>query len=141
MRCRTTETASSFILFVLLFGAFLAGCGGGGASGSGPNLPVYTDTTPKMLSWSPPTEFQDNTSLVPNRDLAGYNIYIKPASTAFSENDVECAFVSPRNTSLDLIPVCRLNGLFPGSYRVSVRAIAANGMMSDFSPTASFTLK
>ncbi|HEY5996721.1 MAG TPA: fibronectin type III domain-containing protein [Candidatus Deferrimicrobiaceae bacterium] len=93
-----------------------------------------------MLSWAPPTAYQDNSALDPMHDLAGYNIYIKSASAPFSDNDVESAFASPADTSIDLIPVCRIQGLPPGTYHVSVRAIANNGLKSDFSPAAAFKL-
>ena len=46
----------------------------------------------------------------------------------------------PTDTSIDLIPVCRIQGLPPGTYHVSVRAIATNGLKSDFSPAAAFKL-
>jgi hypothetical protein len=109
----------------------LAACGGGSDSSGGVS---------KTLKWAPPTAYQDNTSLDPGRDLAGYNIYIeKGTSPSFSDNDVERAFASPSQTSLDLIPVCRVNGLGPGTYRVSIRAVAVNGLKSEFSPTAVFT--
>lgn len=123
---------------VAIFAAVaLAGCGGGGgASSSGDTATPAA----KMLSWSPPNAYQDNSPLNPAQDLAGYNIYIKEESTPFTESDPESAFASPADTSLNLIPVCSMLDLPPGTYQVSVRAIAKNGLMSDFSPAASFTL-
>ncbi|HEY3490772.1 MAG TPA: hypothetical protein VGK27_11725 [Candidatus Deferrimicrobiaceae bacterium] len=112
----------------------VAGCGGGGgASTSGPSIS-------RTLTWSPPTAYQDNSPLDPGHDLAGYNIYIKSEEAPFSEQDAEIAVVAPGQTSLDLVPVCRLQGLAGGTFHVSVRAIAMNGLMSEFSPTASFSL-
>ena len=118
----------------------MTGCGGGGAASSTDGTGGTSTVATKTLSWSPPSAYQDNSPLNPAQDLAGYNIYIKNQAAPFSDQDAESAFSAPADTSLNLIPVCNLLGLPPGTYHVSVRAIAKNGMMSDFSPTASFTL-
>lgn len=127
-----TRSFAGWVIAVMLTFAFAA-CGGGNADSGSPQVT-------KMLSWAPPTAYQDNSALDPMHDLAGYNIYIKSASAPFSDNDVESAFASPADTSIDLIPVCRIQGLPPGTYHVSVRAIANNGLKSDFSPAAAFKL-
>jgi len=53
----------------------LAGCGGGGdtAESQGPRLsgPV------SVLAWAPPTTYNDNVALVPERDLDYYEIYVR----------------------------------------------------------------
>lgn len=136
MKKRMIETGKIITGIVLLFGMVLSGCGGGGSSTASTTATPVTRT----LSWAPPSAYQDNSPLDAIRDLAGYNIYIKSESADFSDSDIESAIASPADTSLDLIPVCNLQGLSPGTYHVSIRAIANNGLMSDFSPTASFTL-
>ena len=124
------------VLAAILVGC--AGCGGGGTSSSADEIRYASDR--KILRWSPPVAYQDNTPLNPSRDLAGYNIYIRQGNAAFSDSDVESAFVPAGETSVDLVPVCRHLRQPPGNYRVSVRAVAANGLMSDFSPSAGFSL-
>ncbi len=134
-----TETGKFIAIVSLLVGLCLSGCGGGGAA-SGASPTGNGTPVSKNLSWSPPSAYQDNSPLDPNHDLAGYNIYIKSVSAGFSDNDVESAFMAPADTSVDLIPVCSLLALPAGTYHVSIRAIAKNGLMSDFSPSATFTL-
>ena len=141
MKKQLTSSGNILAGLVLLFGIALSGCSEGGSVASG-STNTQTDAPPagKLLSWSPPTAYQDNSPLDPAHDLAGYNIYIKNASDPFTDADAESAFAAPSESALDLIPVCRLQGLPPGTYQVSVRAVARNGLMSDFSPSASFTL-
>lgn len=138
------KTGGTAAVAAILFAVLLAGCGGGGGAGAsaspeGP-APDGTPAVSRILSWSPPTSYLDNTPLDPSQDIAGYNIYVKPSSSEFGGSDEEIAFTSAADTSIDLVPVCHLNGLPPGSYHVSVRAVAKNGLMSDFSPAAPFTL-
>lgn len=130
----TRILAASVAIFAAVV---LAGCGGGGGASSSTDS---AQSPAKILSWSPPTAYQDNSPLDPSQDLSGYSIYIKEESAPFTDADDEAAFASPANTSLNLIPVCSTLDLPPGRYQVSVRAIAKNGLKSDFSPAASFTL-
>lgn len=119
----------------------LTACGGGGGQTSdagGPALPA------KILSWSPPSSYSDNTTLNPGADLDSFEIYVKQTGS-FTENDYPLALVSAIN------PVSRqLNTTFnlanlgpflsPGvQYQVSVRAVALTGAKSDFSSPASFS--
>jgi hypothetical protein len=137
---RVTITAM-IVAGALLLGTAFTGCNGGGSASSANQETQSPPPVQRTLSWAPPTAFQDNTPLDPARDLSGYNIYIKKSETAvFTDNDVECAIASPTDRALDLMPVCRFLGYDNGTYHVSVRAIAKNGLMSDFSPSASFTL-
>ena len=123
------------ILFVI--GIFLMGCSGG-SSGGGETLPS------KVLSWQPPTAYSDNTSLDASTDLDSYEIYVKEDGN-FSDNDNEMASVSATggaagevNTSFNLANLAPFieKGI---TYHVSIRAVANNGLKSDFSPSASFS--
>ena len=53
----------------------LAGCGGGGetpqSQGPAPSGPV------SVLAWAPPTTYNDNVALDPERDLDYYEIYVR----------------------------------------------------------------
>ncbi|HEX7519991.1 MAG TPA: hypothetical protein VF325_06875, partial [Candidatus Deferrimicrobium sp.] len=64
----------------ILLGGFaavilLAGCVGGGdtpqSQGTAPSGPV------SMLAWTPPTTYNDNVALNPQRDLDYYEIYVR----------------------------------------------------------------
>ena len=77
----------------MLLGGFaavllLAGCGGGGgASGSqgpAPSGPVST------LAWTPPTTYNDNVLLDPERDLVNYEIYVRQDPN-FTDSDLPVA--------------------------------------------------
>ncbi|MGA6993296.1 MAG: hypothetical protein WBX50_05290, partial [Candidatus Deferrimicrobiaceae bacterium] len=113
--------------------------GGGTIDGGG------SDIFPaKILSWTPPTQFSDGSSLEPVSDLDCFEIYINE-NGVFSDSDNEMAAVAARdpdtgqvNTTFDL------SNLFPflsqgGTYYLSIRAVALTGMKSDFSPGASFS--
>jgi len=64
----------------------LAGCGGGGggetstSQGPAPSGPV------SVLEWAPPTTYNDNVALDPERDLDYYEIYVRPDSN-FTDSD------------------------------------------------------
>ncbi len=63
----------------------LAGCGGGGAGetsqGPAPSGPV------SLLAWTPPTTYNDNVALDPERDLEYYEIYVRQDAN-FTDNDL-----------------------------------------------------
>jgi len=121
----------------------LAGCGGEGETtsqspGPAPSGPVST------LAWTPPTTYNDNVVLNPERDLNYYEIYVRQDPN-FTDNDlpvVEVAAVAVTLTpdgfnvvnslvtefSLDLIPSLPAgNQLF-----VSMRAVGVDHQKSAF---------
>ena len=55
----------------IAFFLFLSGCGGGGGGSSGVSIEDQGDGT-ALVSWHPPTENEDGSTLM---DLAGYRIY------------------------------------------------------------------
>lgn len=73
----------------MLLGGFaaallLAGCGGGGggdSQGPAPSGPV------SVLAWAPPTTYNDNAALDPERDLGYYEIYVRQDAN-FTDNDL-----------------------------------------------------
>jgi hypothetical protein len=133
------------ILFVI--GTFLIGCGGGGSGGSESvgGEPVSGEPLPaKILSWNPPSTYQDGSSLNPATDLDSFEIYVKETSN-FADTDNEMAAVSAtREASGELNTSFNLAELAPFidkgiTYYVSIRAVAKNGLKSGFSPGASFS--
>jgi hypothetical protein len=135
----------------MLLGGFativlLAGCGGGGggetsqSQGPAPSGPV------SMLAWVPPTTYNDNVTLDPERDLDYYEIYVRqdPNFTDSDQPVTQVAAVQATLTpdgltvvkslvtdfSLDLIPSLPAgNQLF-----VSMRAVGVDQQKSAFMP-------
>lgn len=72
-----------YSLIYLLSALFLAGCGSSGEEGARNNdgSGSYNSGT-ALLSWMPPTENTDGSSLV---DLAGYRIYYGTSPGSYSE--------------------------------------------------------
>ena len=126
----------SFAIFIAVV-SVVAGCGGEGSGGS-ELLPS------KMVSWNPPATYQDGSSLNPATDLDNYEIYVKETSD-FADTDNEMAALSATDkatgqvcTSFNLANLATF--LSEGvTYHVSIRAVAKNGLKSDFSPSASFS--
>lgn len=119
---------------------FLAGCGGGGSSGSvGESIPV------KTLSWDPPTEYTDNTPLTPATDLDSFEIYVKETDS-FSEADMAMASVSAIDPGTQQVATSFvISNLSPflsqgTTYYVAIRAITKNGAKSDYSSSSPFSL-
>ena len=116
----------------LVLGALLSACSGGGGSSSAPVV------VGKSVYWAPPQYFADNTPLVASRDLKGFEIYIKQDSS-FGPADNPVATASPLVNRYNLSNIS-----FPLSkgvtYYVSLRAVTKEGVKSDFSPAAPFSL-
>ncbi len=71
-------------LMRLLLGGFaaiflLAGCGGAGGGGgsSSPAQGVTPSGPVSVLAWTPPSTYNDNATLDPQRDLDYYEIYVR----------------------------------------------------------------
>jgi len=110
----------------------LAGCGGGGGTpqsqGPAPSGPV------SMLAWTPPTTYNDNAVLDPERDLEYYEIYVRQDPN-FTDSDlplIQVAAVAAglpvTEFTLELIP-----SLPAGSQLfVSMRAVGVDQQKSAF---------
>lgn len=127
---------------------FIFGCGGGGSSAdssanAGGGIP--TALAPMTINWVPPVAYSDNTSLNPTTDLNDYEIYISQ-SGVFSDADSPAAVVAAVDpgthqvvTSFDLVNLSPFltRGVI---YFVSMRSVAVDGLKSEFSNPASFSL-
>jgi len=119
------------LVALAVLGALLSACSGNGSS-SAPSIPG------KNVYWAVPQFFADNTPLVPSRDLQRVEIYIKQNSS-FGPSDNLVATASPLVNKYNLANVSP--PLSKGvTYYVSLRAVTIEGMKSDFSPAASFSL-
>ena len=64
----------------------LAGCGGGGG-GETSQIPGPAPSGPvSVLAWTPPTTYNDNVALDPERDLDYYEIYVRQ-DPGFTDGD------------------------------------------------------
>jgi hypothetical protein len=128
------------ILPLLVFSAFISGCGGGGNDGgtTGNSFPT------KTLQWNPPNTYADRTPLNPSTDLESFEIYIDQTGV-FTENDLPVASVAayePSSSSVTTtFDLANLSSYLSEGivYYVSVRAVSKSGVKSAFSPTASFS--
>lgn len=118
------------LLTVLL----LAGCGGGGG-GETSQSQVPTPSGPvSMLSWAPPTTFNDNAVMDPERDLDYYEIFVRQDPN-FTDSDLPLTQVAAvaagslvTEFTLELIP-----SLPDGSrLYVSMRAVGVDQQKSAF---------
>jgi hypothetical protein len=116
--------------FAALF--LLAGCGGGGDTSQG--QPQVPSGPVSVLEWTPPTTYNDNAVMDPQRDLDYYEIYVRK-DPDFSESDlplIQVAAVSAgapvTEFTLELIP-----SLPAGSQLfVSMRAVGVDQQKSAF---------
>ena len=141
---RWTQSLTTIILLGILIG-----CGGGGVSSSGDGNPISADSdgTPlpaKILRWTAPESYTDQTSLNPLTDLDGFEIFVNE-SGSFSNGDIPNAVLSAVDPQTHTLTISfNLANLGPYLsrgivYRVSMRAVAITGLKSDFSPPASFS--
>ena len=121
----------------MLLGGFaavilLAGCGGGGGApqsqGAAPSGPV------SMLAWTPPTTYNDNAVLDPERDLDYYEIYVRQDQN-FTDSDLPAAEFPAvaagllvTEFTLELIPSLPAGNLL----YVSMRAVGVDQQKSAF---------
>lgn len=135
---------TAMILGILISFA-VAGCGGGGGGEVSTSTGGTGSAAPKVLSWTPPASFADQTPLDPARDLSHYEIHIGNSGDS-SLPDVTEATVSAYDsatgqlvTSFDLANLSAY--LAPNvTYYVSMRSVSNTGVKSDYSPSASFSL-
>jgi hypothetical protein len=137
-----STTKTFLIVLSCAIGLLLSACGGGSSDGVGSS---GGETLPaKILSWEPPTSYSDGTLLDPVTELDSYEIYLNDDGN-FSEMDDEMAVLSAINQTTGQVTTSfNLANLSPFiskgvTYQVSIRAVAKNGMKSDFSPSASFS--
>ena len=65
----------------------LAGCGGGGGGETSPSTAPPPSGPVSVLAWTPPTTYNDNVALDPERDLDYYEIYIRQDAN-FTDSDL-----------------------------------------------------
>lgn len=80
------HTAMRMLLGVFAVTILLAGCGGGGGATSQSQGPAPSGPV-SMLSWVPPTTFNDNAVMDPERDLDYYEIYVRQDPN-FTDSDL-----------------------------------------------------
>ena len=123
----------------MLLGGFaatllLAGCGGGGDTPQSQGQVPAPSGPVSVLAWAPPTTYNDNAAMDPQRDLDYYEIYVRPDPN-FSDSDlpvIQVAAVTAGSLvtefTLDLIP-----SLPAGSQLfVSMRAVGIDQQKSSF---------
>jgi hypothetical protein len=129
-------------LFLLLTTALISGCGGGGSADSGGSpgeaLPA------KTLSWQPPSSYADSTPLNPASDLDSFEIYVNENGVFSAADKADAALAAYNPGSAQVTTSFNLANLGPYlskgiQYHVAVRAVAKNGLKSDFSPSAAFS--
>jgi hypothetical protein len=116
--------------FAALF--LLAGCGGGGDAPQG--QPPVPSGPVSVLEWTPPTTYNDNAVMDPQRDLDFYEIYVRKDPN-FTDSDLPLVQVAAATAgslvtefTLELIPSLPAGGqLF-----VSMRAVGVDQQKSAF---------
>lgn len=132
------------VMILLVAGLSLVGCGGGGGGGGSSAAGGVDSILTRTLNWVPPSQYSDSTPLNPAADLDVFEIYVNQDGN-FSGSDVALAAVSAFDqgsghvtTTFNLASLSPFlsNGM---TYYVSVRAVAKNGLKSEFSQSASFS--
>lgn len=118
--------------------SIVSGCGGGGETSDGV-------VAAKTVSWVPPTAFSDGTPLNPMTDLDDYEIFVKETDS-FSNSDTPTAIVAAvlpgTNQAATSFNLANLGPFLKSgaTYYVSMRAVGLDGLKSNFSAPASFSL-
>lgn len=126
----------------MLLGGFatmilLAGCGGGGGGAETSQGPVSPPAgSASVLAWAPPTTYNDNVALDPERDLEYYEIFVS-LDANFADGDAPVAQVAAvaagslvTEFTLDLID----KGSLPAGSQlfVSMRSVGVDHQKSAF---------
>jgi hypothetical protein len=110
---------------------FVIGCGSGSGNQTLPQKNLW-------LTWKPPVVWTDNTSLIPERDLKFYNLYLLNVNDNawFSDSLPESATINCVDNTGQLITEFNLNNMKShkekGTYFVSMRACSMDGAFSHF---------
>ena len=133
----------------MLLGGFatmilLAGCGGGGGGGETPQSQGPAPSGPvSVLTWTPPTTYNDNVALDPERDLDYYEIYVRQDAN-FTDSDLPvievaavAATVSPGGLTVRALVMEFGLGLIPSlpagnQLYVSMKAVGVDRQKSAF---------
>ena len=123
----------------MLLGGFaavilLAGCGGGGGGGASQSQGPAPAGPASVMAWTPPTKFNDNVVLDPERDLDYYEIYVR-LDPNFTDSDlprIQVAAVAAglpvTEFILELIPSLPAGNIL----YVSMRAVGIDQQKSAF---------
>jgi len=137
------HTAMKMLLGGIAAAILLAGCGGGG--GDTPQSQVTPPSGPvSVLAWVPPTTYNDNVALDPEKDLDYYEIYLRQDAN-FTDADLPAiqvaavaTIVSPNGLNITRSPVTEftleLIPSLPASKHlfVSMRAVGIDKQKSAF---------
>lgn len=116
--------------FAALF--LLSGCGGGGDTSQG--QPPVPSGPVSVLEWTPPTTYNDNAVMDPQRDLDYYEIYVRKDPN-FSESDLPLIQIAAVSAGLPVteFPLELIPSLPAGSQLfVSMRAVGVDQQKSAF---------
>lgn len=132
----------SILSILILAGFMVPGCGGGGSTESGGSPAVTLPA--KTLSWQPPDSYADGTLLNPATELDSFEIYVNEDGSFTATDKPDAALAAYDSGSAQMSTSFNLANLGPFlskgiQYHVSVRAVAKNGLKSDFSPSATFS--
>ena len=111
---------------IILLCLLLAGCGGGGSSGGGADNNA-------VLSWSPPTTWSDNVTILdPMLDIEQYDIYANDGTRDFTPDDLVASVAGVDNgvivTSFNIGKL----GLH-GNLLICMKTIGFDGTESEYS--------
>lgn len=122
------------ILTTLFLSSLLYACGGGGGGSAGPaaantqnaNPPPVSTVNAVTLSWAPPTQREDLSTLNTN-ELSGFKIYYGTSSGVYAQS---VTINNPNQTSYEI------NNLGNGRYYFVITALDSDGNESTYSNEA-----